>query len=124
MREREEGPLDYRRRRAALTGQQAEAATPPPPPPARPRPVTSSPADPYVRLAPGSNGAEIRRLYEEIEREHLKLGKLPPVSFDQLAAMVQKQTEAVRSRYHVQTVAFRVETIDGKVKLRAKPVQE
>jgi len=125
MREREEGPLEYRRRRAALTGEEPEAAAPPPPPPRpRPRPVTSNPADPYVMVTPGTNGVEIRRLYAEIERQHLKLGKLPPVSFDQLAAMVQKQSEAVRSRYHVQTVAFRVETIDGKVKLKAKPVQE
>jgi len=128
MREREEGPLDYRRRRAALVRKaetETKAAPPPlPPPPPRPRTVTSSPGDPYVKVTPGSNGAEIRRLYAEIERQHLKLGKLPPVSFDQLAAMVQKQSEAVRSRYHVQTVAFRVETIDGKVKLKAKPIQE
>ena len=123
MREREEGPLDYRRRRAALSGEQP-AAVPQHPPQPRPRPVTSSPADPYVKLAPGSNGAEIRKLYDEIERQHLKLGKLPPVSYDQLAAMVQKQSDAVRSRYHVHIVAFRVETVDGKVKLKAKPIQE
>ena len=123
MREREEGPLEYRRRRAALTG---EPAAPPPPPEPRPEPrrVTPAAVDSYVSVAPGTNGAEIRRLYDEIERQHLKMGKLPPLSFDQLAAMVQKQTEIVRSRYHVQTVAFRVETIDGKVKLKAKPIQE
>jgi len=129
MREREEGPLEYRRRRAALLLDEETETAPAPPPPAppprpRPRPVTLSPADPYVKVTPGSNGAEIRRLYAEIERQHLKLGRLPPVSFDQLAAMVQKQSEAVRSRYHVRTVAFRVETIDGKVKLKAKPIQE
>jgi hypothetical protein len=38
--------------------------------------------------------------------------------------MVQKQSEIVRSKYRVNTVAFRVETIDGKVKLKAKPLQE
>jgi hypothetical protein len=41
-----------------------------------------------------------------------------------LAAMVQKQTDLVRARYNVHTVAFRVETIDGKVKLKAKPLQD
>src|SRR5436190_19971323 len=65
MREREEGPLDFRRRKAALSEPVA-----PPPPPSR---VTSPPTDPYVvKVTPGSNGDDIRRLYSEIEREHVK----------------------------------------------------
>src|SRR6185295_6713132 len=83
MREREEGPLDFRRRKAALEAP-AEIAPPPPPPPA-PR-VTSAQADPYVTMVPGSNGEEVRRLYEEIRSEHQKLGKQPSVSLEQLAA--------------------------------------
>src|SRR2546421_6715995 len=64
MREREEGPLDFRRRKAALS-----EPAPPPPPPSR---VTSPPADPYVvKVTPGSNGDDIRKLYSEIEREHV-----------------------------------------------------
>jgi hypothetical protein len=114
MREREEGPLDFRRRKAALN----EA----PPPQVH---VTSSRADPYVvKMKSGSNGDEIRRLYTEIEKEHQKLGKMPSISFDQLAAMVQKQSDVVREKYHVNAVAFRVDVVDGKVKLKAKPIQE
>ena len=120
MREREEGPLDFRRRQAAMT---AAPPPPPPPPPSTPR-VTSAEGDPYVRMAPGSNGEQIRRLYDEIEREHVKMGKHATVTIDQLAAMVQKQSEMVREKYHVKTVAFRVETVDGKVKLKAKPLQD
>jgi hypothetical protein len=75
-------------------------------------------------MTPGANGEQIRRLFEEIEREHVKLGKLPNVTIDQLAAMVQKQTDTIREKYHVSTVAFRVETVDGKVKLKAKPLQD
>src|SRR5215210_2685180 len=64
MREREEGPLDYRRRQAAMTG--------PPEAPPRPRPeappVTSSSSDPYVKMSPGANGEQIRKLFEEIAR--------------------------------------------------------
>lgn len=120
MREREEGPLDFRRRQAALTS----APPPPPPPPAAPARVTSGAADPYVRMAPGANGEQIRRLYDEIAREHVKMGKEPTVTLDQLAQMVQKQSELVREKYHVRTVAFRVETVDGKVKLKAKPLQD
>jgi hypothetical protein len=119
MREREEGPLDFRRRQAAMD------APPPEPPraPETPR-VTSAPPDPYVRMTPGANGEQIRRLYSDIETAHLAMGKLPNVTMEQLAAMVQKQTALVREKYHVNTVAFRVETVDGKVKLKAKPLQD
>lgn len=119
MREREEGPTDFRRRQAAMN-----AAPPPPPPPSEARRGTSGAPDPYVKMTPGANGEEIRRLYNEIEREHVKLGKAPNVTIDQLAAMVQKQTDTIREKYHVNTVAFRVETVDGKVKLKAKPLQD
>jgi hypothetical protein len=120
MREREEGPLDYRRRQAAMTS----VPEPPPPPPPSTARVTSGGIDPYVRMTPGSNGEEVRRLYEEIEREHVKMGKHATLTIDQLAAMIQKQSEMVREKYHVKTVAFRVETVDGKVKLKAKPLQD
>ena len=121
MREREEGPMEFRRRQAVLN--EPVEAPPPPPPIAQPR-VTSNGADPYVKMTPGTNGEAIRRLYDQIEREHLKMGKVSQVSIEQLAQMVEKQTEVVRTKYHVSTVAFRVETVDGKVKLKAKPLQE
>ncbi len=118
MREREEGPLDFRRRQAAMSAPAPAAARVPPPG------VTSAAADPYVKMTPGSNGEQVRKLFEEITRAHVDLGKLSNVTLDQLTAMVQKQTELVRSKYNVNTVAFRVETIDGKVKLKAKPLQD
>lgn len=120
MREREEGPLDYRRRKDAL----AEPAAPLPAPRAAGRAVTSSAADPYVKLAAGSNGEEMKRLYAEIEQRHLELGRLPAITFEQLRQMVQKQSDMVRSKYHVDVVGFRVDVVDGKVKLKAKPIQE
>ena len=120
IREREEGPLDFRRRRAALAEPDRPAA---PPPHARP-PVTSAAADPYVRVTPGSNGEELRKLYGEIEKEHLKLGRMPTITYEQLSAMVKKQSDMLRERYHVDAVAFRVDVVDGKVKLKAKPIQE
>jgi len=120
MREREEGPLDFRRRQAAINA----APEPPPPPPAAAPRVTSAKADPYVKLTRGSNGEEVKRLYEQIEREQLKLGKLPTVTMEQLSQMVQKQSDMVRSKYQVDAVAFRVDVVDGKVKLKAKPLQD
>ena len=122
MREREEGPVDFRRRQAAM---EAAPAPPPPPPPAHSSPrVTSGGADPYVRVAAGNSGDEVRRLYEQLSQEHGKLGTRPTMTFDQLNDMITKQSEVVRSRYNVAAVGFRVETVDGKVKLKAKPIQE
>jgi hypothetical protein len=119
MREREEGPMEFNRRKAALD-EPLEPSTPPAPP-AR---VTSAPPDPYVRVTTDSNGDEVRKLYEQIQNEHLKAGKLPPVTLEQLGQMVQTQTELIRKKYKVNKVAFRVETVDGKVKLKAKPLQD
>jgi hypothetical protein len=119
MREREEGPMDFRRRQAALEAPSEEAPKRPPS-----APVTSRTADSYVKLAPGANGEAIRDLYNQIEKEHQKLGKAPNVTFEQLRAMVEKQSETVRERYNVDVVGFRVDVVDGKVKLKAKPIQE
>lgn len=123
MREREEGPLDFKRRQAAMN-----EPAPPPPPPSAARATrsreTSSDAESYVKVAPGTNGEGLEKLFEQIQFENSKLGKTNSVTFEQLSAMVQKQSEMVKSRYKVNAVAFRVETVDGKVKLKAKPVQE
>jgi UDP:flavonoid glycosyltransferase YjiC (YdhE family) len=120
MREREEGPVDFRRRAAAL-----REPAPPMPPPIPPTPrVTSTKADPYVTVTPGSNGEEIQQLFGDIEKEQLKLGRPPNITMEQLKSMVQKQSDLVRTKYHVAAVAFRVDVVDGKVKLKAKPIQE
>lgn len=125
MREREEGPMEFKRRQAALSEEpSAEAPPPRPAAAAAAARVTSNGSDPYVKVAPGTNGDDIRRLYQQLESEHGKLGTRPNFSFEQLADMVQKQSEMVRSKYNVAAVGFRVETVDGKVKLKAKPIQE
>jgi hypothetical protein len=123
MREREEGPIDFRRRQAAMEAPPTTLADAPARASAQ-VPVTSAAPDPYVRMTPGANGEELRKLYGEIERAHLDLGKLSSVSLEQLATMIQKQGDIVRAKYNVKTVAFRVETVDGKVKLKAKPLQD
>jgi hypothetical protein len=121
MREREEGPLDFRTRQKMMN---QPVERPEPPRVAPPPRVTSEGADPYVKMAPGANGEQIRKLYTQIEQEHVKLGRPPNVTLEQLAVMVQKQSETLREKYHVNNIAFRVETIDGKVKLKAKPLQD
>ena len=123
MREREEGPLDFRRRSAALAEPSAPRPSEEQPRAAAPR-VTSPNGDSYVRVAAGTNGEEVRKLYDQLQQEHSKLGKSAPITLEQLGKMVEQQSEVVRSRYNVNAVAFRVETVEGKVKLKAKPLQE
>lgn len=118
MREREEGPIDYRRRQAAMTSSASPVA-----PPTSQR-VTQQSGDPYVRMAAGANGDSVRQLYEQIQRESQKIGKPPSVTFEQLNNMVQQQSEKLRQRYNVNTVAFRVDTVEGKVVVKAKPIQD
>src|SRR6476469_1250092 len=104
MREREEGPLEFKRRQAALN----EPAPPPPPPSAArttPARGTMSEADSYVKVAQGTNGDGIQKLYEQIQLENSRLGKTNSVTFEQLSAMVEKQSEMVRSKYNVNAVA-------------------
>src|SRR5258708_16180363 len=67
MREREEGPLDFRRRQAAMSA----PADPPPgaPKPERVRPtVTSEPGDAYLPLTRSSNGAHLNPFSAQIEQ--------------------------------------------------------
>ncbi|HEX6177215.1 MAG TPA: MXAN_5187 C-terminal domain-containing protein, partial [Thermoanaerobaculia bacterium] len=71
-----------------------------------------------------TNGDAIRKIYDQLSQEHGKLGTRPNMTYEQLSDMITKQSEVVRSRYNVAQVGFRVETVDGKVKLKAKPIQE
>lgn len=123
MREREEGPMDFRRRSAAMSAPIQES----PPPDLPERPVvreTSSGADSYVKVASSTNGDAMQQLYQQIVEAQQRLGKAAAPSMEQVVATVQKQAESLRSKYGVDTIAFRVETVDGKVKLKAKPTQE
>jgi len=125
MREREEGPIDFRRRAAAMNEPLAPAPRPAPvPEPPEAYAVTSQGAEPYVRVARGSNGDAIREIYEQVTVEHSRMGKVPPMTVEQLGEMIARQSESLRSKYRVDTIAFRVETVDGKVKLKARPVQD
>ena len=73
-------------------------------------------------------GDEIARLDKELADTEGELSaillELPNITLEQLKTMVQKQTDFVREKYHVAVVAFRVDVVDGKVKLKAKPIQE
>jgi hypothetical protein len=119
MREREEGPIDFRRRNAAM-----KAVPEAPPPPAAPPRVTSGDSESYVRVGSNGDHEAMLDLYTKINEANKRLGKAASISLQQVTEMVGKQADALRERYQVKTIAFRVETAEGKIKLKAKPVQE
>lgn len=117
MREREEGPIDFRRRQAAMDAE-------PTPPEENPKaPVTSAHDDAYVKVTASSNGDAIKALHRQIAEANKEAGKTVP-SEAQVASLVQKQIEQMTSKYKTDSVAFRVETVGGKVRLRAKPLSK
>jgi phage shock protein A len=116
MREREEGPINFRERQRLM-----QAQPEPPPPEPRRTPVTTRPDDSYVKVASSSSGDALAEIHRQVAEANKALGKASP-SAEQVAALVEKQAEQLRGRYNVDSIAFRVETVDGKVKLKAKPV--
>lgn len=119
MREREEGPMDFKRRSKAMS-EPLEIPKETPPPPPR---VTSAAADSYVKVQSG-NAEEMQKIYEQISAANQKLGKDAGLTLDQVSSMVSKQAEVLRGRYGVRSIGFRVETVDGKIKLKAKPLSD
>ena len=65
----------------------------------------------------------IRALHKQIAEANKEAGKTVPTEA-QVAQLVQKQLEQMTSKYKTDSVAFRVETVDGKVRLRAKPLSK
>jgi hypothetical protein len=122
MREREEGPLDFRRRAAAFGGgpepapQTAAAAEAPPG-------GTPASVETYVKVTEATASAAAQRLFEQISEAQKQLGK-GGLTLAQVEQIVRSQSDLMRSRYAVDAVGFRVEIVDGKVKLKAKPLQK
>lgn len=121
MREREEGPMDYRRRAQALAqagGAETEGRDPQA---SAGRAVTNDGSEPYVRVTATSTEDAAKALYAKISEAQKTLGK-GGLSLGQVEQIVRSQTEMMQSRYAVKEVGFRVEIVDGKVKLKAKPL--
>lgn len=122
-REREEGPREYRRRLKALQDAETSLARSHAQAAARPVGVTSADGETYVWVTPSSQAESVAELYEHILAAQKGLGKALPTR-DQVGAMVIKQAESLRERYGVANIGFRVEVVDGKVKLKAKPLRD
>ncbi|HVT45766.1 MAG TPA: MXAN_5187 C-terminal domain-containing protein [Thermoanaerobaculia bacterium] len=117
LRTREEGPLEFRRRAELFSEEAIQAAKQA----ARAAPVTRERPESYVRVTREPAGETIEALYAQIVEAQSRLGKPANVTLEQVSAMVRKQADALRERFGIDAIVFRVETVEGKVKLKARP---
>ncbi len=122
MREKEEGPLQYRKRMEAFE-EAGEALRPNPAADGRPGPnrVTSDDGQSYLQVTSSSNGSEIQALHDEIVRASSSAGT-KAASLGQVSTMIESQLDKLKERYGSSSIGFRVEVVEGKVKLKAKPL--
>lgn len=124
MREREEGPRDYRKRVAALQGEGA-------PNPAQRRAsagaaarrVTSSDGQSYIKLNGSGDAEELVALHQELSEARQKTGA-GNISLEKFSTMIDTQVQGLKKKYGERDIGFRVDVENGKVKLKAKPLQE
>lgn len=117
LREREEGPLDYRKRKAALS----RPAPPPPPPPA------PSPGDAKgrstVNIVVGQEAPDqVQRVFESYLSARESTGEgITALSFEKFQKLIQDQASAISRKTGSASVDFEVKVADGKAKLVARP---
>jgi hypothetical protein len=122
MREKEEGPLQYQRRVEALErAAEALAAAREGEEREREARVTTDEGQSYVKVTDSSNGPEIQALHQEIVRVSAEAGQ-KAASLGQVSTMIDSQMSKLRERYGDRAIGFRVEVVEGKIKLKARPL--
>jgi hypothetical protein len=105
-------------------GARAQAAALPPPaaplPPAG-RPVPPPAASP--RAPSAEPEAAVRDLYERFLAARREAGESAPVKYESFQKLIQDQSARIMADKGAQAVDFRLETKDGKVSIKARPVK-
>ena len=96
----------------------AAAAAPPPRAPKPPRSET-----PYRVAGATTDGVAIRGLYDQFMAARKAGGETAGVKFEAFESLISKQASRILSQQGARAVDFRLESKDGKVSLKAKPVK-
>jgi hypothetical protein len=92
----------------------------PPPPAARPAGGGSG----EVRVKdPGGDTDAVRSLFDRFLEARKAAGEAAPVKFESFQKIISQQAARILTEKGAQAVDFRLETKDGKVSLKAKPVK-
>lgn len=105
-------------------GLRAQALPPPTPAPAgQPQAPAVRPQREEFRVAdPARDGAALEALYERFAASRQRTGE-PAVRFDTFRKLIAQQAQRLLVEKNASAVDFRIETKDGKVSLKAKPVK-
>ena len=99
---------------------------PPPPPPAPPpsarAPEPRAAASEYRVRKPDAETEVVRALFEQYQQARTRAGE-GDVKFESFQKVIAQQASRILTEKGGQAVEFRVETKDGKVSLKAKPVK-
>lgn len=108
-----------------LHGARAQPVPPPPAPepaPAAPRPAARPPAGEFRVKDPARDGDAVQALFERFLASRRETGEAP-VKFDAFSKLITQQSQRLLAEKGAQAVDFRIETKDGKVSLKARPVK-
>ena len=121
LRAREEGKA------FGVHGLKADVLPPPPPaappPPARAGRAAAGGADGFRVQNPERDIEAVRALYQGFLQARQRAGETAPVKFDSFQKLIAQQASRILTEKGASAVDFRLETKDGKVSLKAKPVR-
>jgi hypothetical protein len=72
---------------------------------------------------PGSDAAAVRTLFDHFLEARKAAGEAGPVKFESFQKIITQQAARILTEKSAKAVDFRLETKDGKVSLKAKPVR-
>jgi hypothetical protein len=105
-----------------LHGSRAQA--PPPRPSVSERAAARAAATSEVRIQdPERDSEAMRALFDRFLEERQKTGESGAVKFEGFRKLIAQQANRILSEKGGQAVSFRLETKDGKVSLKAKPLK-
>jgi hypothetical protein len=101
---------------------------PPPPPPAPPTPAAAAAAraaagNEYRVRHPEKDAAAVRDLYQQFLEARRTTGETGAVKFENFQKLISQQASRILNEKGAKAVDFRLETKDGKVSLKARPVK-
>jgi hypothetical protein len=105
------------------------SALPPEPAPAPPperraaRPAAAGSLKEYRIQNPTGDGLMVKALYQQFVDERKKTGETAAVNYDSFEKLIGQQANRILTEKGAQAVDFRIESKDGKVSLKAKPVK-
>ncbi|MCU0241938.1 MAG: hypothetical protein MUF51_05895 [Vicinamibacteria bacterium] len=86
-------------------------------------PAAAAPASEYRVKDPAADALTVRALFDSFVAARQTTGETEAVPFEKFARLINQQTTRLRTDGGAQAVDFRLETKDGKVTLKAKPIK-